>query len=241
MSAPDALLLFEKRQNVAWLTLNRPQVLNAVNMAMRDELWQAMLAVRDDPEVKAVVIRGAGRSFCAGADITEFGTAPSYLEAREARHERDLWALVLSIPKPIIAAIQGHAYGAGCEMSLCCDLRVASEDAVFALPETNLGYIPSAGGTQLLPRFIGPAAALGMILSAEPIGAARALQLGLVQRVVPREHLDYAVEELATLLAAQPPAAMAAAKRVLAEGQDLPLVEALALTARVSEPLLSSH
>src|SRR5437868_6936754 len=105
---------------------------------MRDELWSALLAVRDDPEVRVAVIRGAGdRAFSAGADITEFGTAPSFVEARRARHDRDVWGLMLSITKPLVASIHGFAYGAGCEMSLCCDIRISADDAMFALPEVT--------------------------------------------------------------------------------------------------------
>ena len=238
MNAP-ALVKFEKRGRVAWITLNRPDVLNAVNLAMRDELWMALLAVRDDPDVRAMVVTGAGdRAFSAGADITEFGTAPSYIEARQARHDRDLWGLMLSIPKPMIAAIHGFALGAGCEMSLCCDIRVAAEDAVIGLPETALGYIPSAGGTQTLPRHVPAGIALGMILTAEPIRAARALAIGLVQRVVPRERLLAQASEIAEALAERPPAAMAAAKRAVYDGLDLPLAEAVALGGRIASRLL---
>ncbi|MHB8578196.1 MAG: enoyl-CoA hydratase/isomerase family protein, partial [Dehalococcoidia bacterium] len=143
-AASGGLVLYEKRGPVAWLTLNRPAALNAVNLAMRDQLWALFNAVRDDPDVRAIVLRGAGeRGFCAGADITEFGTAPSYVAARDARLQRDLWGLMLASEKPFIAAIHGWALGAGCEMSLLCDFRVASEDARFGLPEVNLGYIPS--------------------------------------------------------------------------------------------------
>ena len=170
-------VIYEKRQGIAWLTLNRPRMLNAMNMAMRDELWTVMEAVRDDPDAGVLIIKGAGeRAFSSGADISEFGTSPSYIEARRARRERDLWQLMLDLDKPLIAAIQGFALGAGCEMSMCCDLRIASEDARFGLPEVGLGYIPSAGGTQLLPRTVPPGVAMEMILSGEhhrcPRGAA---------------------------------------------------------------------
>src|SRR5262245_21378849 len=123
-------ILYAIDAGIAYLTLNRPEVLNALNLEMRDELWAALDAIEADPDVGVVVIRGAGqRAFSAGADILEFGTSPSYVEARRARLERDLWGRLLHFPKPLIAAIHGFALGAGCEMSLLCDLRVASEDA----------------------------------------------------------------------------------------------------------------
>ncbi len=229
-------LLYEKRDDgVAWLTLDRPEVLNAVNMAMRDELWQVFQAVRDDPDVRVLIIRGAGdRAFSAGADITEFGTAPSYVEARRARRERDLWGLMLTIDKPLIAAVQGYALGAGCEMSLLCDLRVASEDARFGLPEVNLGYIPSAGGTQTLPRAIPRGVAMGMILSGDPIDAREALRLGLVNCVVPKERLYAEAEALAGKLLAKPAHALRYAKEAVLKGLDLPLSEGLALEGRLA-------
>src|SRR2546422_1218445 len=139
--------LYEKAPaGLAWITLNRPDVLNAINMQMRDELWDLMNAVHDDPDVRVVVFKGTGdRAFSAGADISEFGTAPSYVEARRARRERDVWGLMHSMNKPLVAAVHGYAFGAGCELTLLCDIRIASEDATFALPEVSLGYIPSAG------------------------------------------------------------------------------------------------
>jgi enoyl-CoA hydratase/3-hydroxypropionyl-coenzyme A dehydratase len=223
---------------VARLTLNRPKVLNAVNLQMRDELWSAFEAFRDDPDARVLIVRGAGRAFSAGADISEFGTAPSYVEARRARRERDLWGLLLHLPKPIIAAVHGYALGAGCEMSLLCDLRVASDDAHFGLPEVSLGYIPSAGGTQTLPRTIPPGVALGMILSGDPIDAAEAFRLGLVHRVVPRDQLDAQAEAWARTLAERPPLALSYAKEAVLRGLDLSLADGLALEARLAGMLV---
>ena len=138
---------------------------NAINLEMRDALWSLLDAIEADDEVGVVVFRGAGdTAFSAGADISEFGTAPSYIEARRARLERDLWGRLLHFAKPTIAAIHGYALGAGCELSLLCDFRIAAEDALIGLPEAKLGYIPTAGGTQTLPRTIGPGRALDMLL-----------------------------------------------------------------------------
>jgi enoyl-CoA hydratase/carnithine racemase len=232
----DTPLLFEKADNgVAWLTLNRPNVLNAMNMAMRDELWSAIAAVRDDPEIRVAVFRGAGnRAFSAGADISEFGTAPSYVDARRARQERDVWGAMLTCTKPLVAAIHGYAFGAGCEMTLFCDIRIASEDATFALPEVTLGYIPSAGGTQMLPRAVPPGVARRMILSGEPIDAAAALRAGLVQHVVPRVRLEAEAAAVAARLAAQPEVALRGAKEAMVRGADLPLDAALRLEAMIA-------
>jgi enoyl-CoA hydratase/carnithine racemase len=224
----EPLVLYDKLDGVAVVTLNRPSALNAVNLAMRDELWGLLLAVRDDPDVRVCVIRGAGdRAFCAGADVKEFGTAPSVIEARRARQERDLWGLMSALEKPLIARIHGWALGAGCELSLLCDLRIAADDARLGLPEVTLGYIPSAGGTQTLPRTVPASDAMRMILSGEPVDAMTALRMGLVHRVVPRDVLDEEVSALAETIATRSPAVVRTLKRILAQGIDLSLTEAL--------------
>ena len=233
-------LLYDKQDGIAWITLNRPDVLNAINMRMRDELWDVVQAARDDPEVLVVIFKGAGeRAFSAGADISEFGTAPSYVESRRARRQRDLWGLMLSLEKPLIAAIHGYALGAGIELPMCCDLRIASEDARLGLPEVSLGYIPSAGGTQTLPRHIPPGVAMHMILTGDPIDAQAALRHGLVQRVVPRQRLYQEAEALARTLMSRGPLALRLAKRAVLEGLDLPLAEGLALERRLAARALA--
>lgn len=234
-------VIFEKVEGIAWLTLNRPHVHNAVNMQMRDELWELMWAARDDPDVRVVILKGAGdRALSAGADITEFGTAPSLVESRRARHQRDLWDFMLAMPKPLIAAIQGYALGAGIEMAMLCDFRIASEDARMGLPEVSLGYIPSAGGTQLLPRTINPGAARGMIFSGDHIDAQEAVRLGLVHQVVPRKRLYTEAEALARRLVTRPPLALAYAKEAVLKGLSLPLREGLALERRLATLALMS-
>ena len=238
---PDAAVLYEKREAVARVTLNRPAVLNAINMRMRDELWEIAGAIRDDPDVRVVIFKGAGdRAFSAGADISEFGTAPSYVESRRARRQRDLWGLILSLEVPLIAAIHGYALGAGIELALCCDLRIAAGDARLGLPEVGLGYIPSAGGTQTLPRHVPPGVAMQMVLTGDPIDAPTALRCGLVQRVVPREQLYDEAESLARTLASRRPLALRLAKRALVEGLDLPLAAGLALERRLARRALTS-
>jgi len=235
-------LVYEKDDGVAWVTLNRPDVLNALNMEMRDELWQALHALEDDPDVAVAIFRGVGeRAFSAGADISEFGTAPSVVEARRARRERDLWGYMLAIEKPLIAAVHGFVLGAGIELSMCCDLRIAADDARLGLPEVSLAYIPSAGGTQLLPRTVSPGLAMGLILSGDDIDAQEALRIGLVQRVVPRRRLYAEAEALARRLMTRGPLALRHAKKAVTEGLDLPLAEGLALEARLARLVLASQ
>ena len=241
MNAFETIAYEKDDAGVARLTLQRPEVLNAVNLQMRDELWSAFEAFRDDPDARVLILRGAGRALSAGADISEFGTTPSFVEARRARHERDLWGLLLHLPKPTIAAVHGHALGAGCEMSLLCDLRVASDDAQFGLPEVSLGYIPSAGGTQTLPRTIPPGVALSMILSGDPVDANEAYRLGLVHRVVPRDQLDSAADAWARTLAQRSPLALSSGKEAVLRGLDLSLTDGLALEARLAGTLLESR
>ena len=231
-------LLYEPRDGVARVTFNRPEVHNAIDLQMRDALWSLLDAIEADDEVGVVLFRGAGdKAFSAGADISEFGTAPSYTEARRARLERDLWGRLLHFAKPTIAAVHGYTLGAGCELSLLCDFRIAADDALIGLPEAKLGYIPTAGGTQTLPRTAGPGRALDLLLTAEPIDARRALDYGLVHQVVPLGQLDAAADALARRLLAQPAAALRAAKRALVEGRDLPLPTALRLEAHLRHQL----
>ena len=233
----EPLVLYDKPiDGVACVTLNRPEALNAINLAMRDELWTYISAAELDPDVRVLVFRGAGpRAFSAGADISEFGTAPSLHESREARRLRDLWALLEDLPLPTIAALHGFCFGAGIELPLYCDLRIAAENTRIGLPEVSLGYIPSAGGTQLMPRIAPPGVARGLILSGDPIDADRALAWGIVHRLVAADELDDAVFAAAQRLAQAEPALVSAVKRGIRRGLDLPMSTAIrqdALTAR---------
>ena len=233
---PEVLL--EKRGDIAVVTLNRPDVVNAFSVRMRDELWEVLSAVREDPDVRGMLLKGAGeRGFCAGADLTEFGTAPSQKIARQVRWERDLWGLLLSIPKPSVAALHGYCLGSGLEMAALCDVRVAADDAVFGMPEAGLGLVPAAGGTQLLPRLLGPGRALELLLSGRRFGADEALAYGLVTEVVARSELTAAATALLRRVLRAPDRALAAAKRALADGADLPLAAALDLERRLAAGL----
>jgi len=238
-----ALAIYEKRgDGVATVTLNRPQALNAINLRMRDDLWEIMHAVRDDPEVRAVIFKGAGdRAFSAGADVTEFGTAPSIAEARRARRERDLWRFLLTLEKGLVAAIHGFALGAGIELPMCCDIRIASDDAKIGLPEVSLGYIPSAGGTQTLPRLVPRSAAMQIILGGDPIDANTAFQYGLVHRVVPRDQLAAEAERVARRIAARPPSAVALAKRAVFAAAELSAESAMAVESNLARLALAAR
>jgi len=232
-------VIYEKKNSLAYVTLNRPQALNAYNVRMRDELYQVLGAIRDDPEVRVGVFRGAGaRAFCAGADLSEFLSAPSPVVARQVRWERDIWGLFLSIAKPLIAALHGYVLGSGIEIALCCDIRLASEDAQFGLPEPALGIIPAAGGSQTLPRVMGGARALEMLLSGRWLGAEEAYNLKLVNRVVPRKKLITEAERLAEKIARFDPTAVSCAKQAVTRGLDLSLGEGLELEGRLAASLL---
>ena len=218
----EAVLFAMDGRGVATITLNRPERLNAIDLAMRDLLWELLRACRDHPDARAVVFRGAGRAFSAGADISEFGTAPSVMAARRARHERDLWGLLLSLELPLLARMHGYCFGAGLELPLCCDARVAEAGTRLGLPETTLGYIPSAGGTQTAPRLIPPGVAADLILTGEPIGAEEALRWGLVDAVAPAGELDAALEEALARALADPEAATAARRARMAGAEFAP-------------------
>ena len=231
-------IIYEKQNDIGFVTLNRPQVLNVYNPQMRDELYQVLSAIKDDPEVRVAIFRGAGeRAFCAGADLSEFLTAPSPIVARRVRWERDVWGLFLSITKPLIAALHGYVLGSGIEIALCCDIRLASEDAIFGLPEAGLGIIPAAGGTQTLPRIIGRAKALEILLTGRWITAKEAHHLKLVNRVVSRADLFPAAERLANKIKSFSPAAVTRAKQAITRGLDMSLEQGLELEARLGEYL----
>jgi len=234
------VIIYEKQDEIGYVTLNRPQALNAYNLQMRDELYQVLGAIKDDPEVRVAILKGAGeRAFCAGADLAEFLTAPSPVIARQVRWERDVWGLFLSISKPLIAALHGYVLGSGIEMALCCDIRVASEDAQFGVPEMGLGMIPAAGGSQTLPRVIGKGHALEMLLSGRWIKAEEAYRLKLVNQVVPRDELLPAAENLANKIKAYSPVALSYAKQAVTQGLDLSLEQGLELEAKLGGRLLS--
>ena len=230
-----ATLIYEKEGPIARVTLNRPAALNAYNIQMRNDLFEVLGAIRDDPGVRVALFAGAGeKAFCAGADLSEFLTAPGPIVARQVRFGRDLWGLFLSLPQPLIAAVHGYVIGSGIEIALCCDIRIAAEGARFRLPEVGLGIIPAAGGTQTLPRTIGKARAIEMLLTGRWLESDEAQRIGLVNRVVPREALLPAAEEMARHIAALPPRAARNAKAAVLQGLEMTLAEGLLLERRLA-------
>jgi enoyl-CoA hydratase len=220
---------------VAVLSLDRPATHNAYNTAMRDALYGALLAVRDDPEVRSLVLRGNGPSFCSGGDVAEFGTAPSPYAARRTRWRRDVWGALRALPKPTIAAVHGYAVGGGFEMAMLCDVCIAASEARFALPETGLAMIPGVAGTQTLSRLLGIGVASDLILSGRWLDARQAQRLGLVSRVVAAARLQAVALREAKRLARLPAALLAAVKRAVDEGLDLLLADGLALERRLND------
>jgi enoyl-CoA hydratase/carnithine racemase len=228
-------VIYEKHDSIAYVTLNRPQALNAFNVRMRDDLFEVLSAVRADDEVRVVLFKGAGdKAFCAGADLKEFLTAPSVVKARQIRSIRDLWSLFLSVPQPLIAALHGYVLGSGIEIALYCDLRIATPDVVFGLPEVSLGILPAAGGTQTLPRILGLSGALDMLLTGRRLSGQEAFNRGMVNQVVPREKLLQTAEELAYKIASYDPMVVRNAKQAVIKGMDMTLDQGLDLEWRLA-------
>lgn len=234
MSDGFETVLYEKNGPVAYMTLNRPKSLNAYSVQMRDDLYEVLGAIRDDDEVRVVIVKGSGdKAFCAGADLTEFLTAPSAIAARQIRFRRDLWRRFLSMPQPLIAAVHGYVLGSGMEIAASCDIRIASADAVFGLPEVKLGIIPGAGGTQTIPRIMGLSKSLEMLLTNRWIPTDEAYRFGLINQVVPKgEHVKTA-EEMAQKIASFDPDAVRSAKEAITKGIDMSLQDGLELEKRI--------
>jgi enoyl-CoA hydratase len=214
-------LLIERDGAVAVITVNRPQVLNALDRATIDELDHAIAAARSDEAVRAVVITGAGtKAFAAGADVRELTDLDAAAALGYAEHGQRVFAAIEDMGKPTVAAINGFALGGGCELALACTLRVAAENARLGQPEIDLGLVPGFAGTQRLPRLIGRGPALAMLLTGQPITAAEALRLGLVTTVVPAADVRSAALRLARELAGKAPIAVRTMLRLVHEGLD---------------------
>ena len=232
----------EIRDRVAVLTLDRPEVLNAIGTASADRLQAALDLLHDDDRVRALVLAGEGRAFSAGADLGEIEsfTQPYEFRAFVGRMTK-VFANLQAFPKPSVAVVHGFAFGGGLELALSCDLRVAERGARLGLSEMKLGVLPGAGGTQRLPRLIPPAVAKQMILTGEPIDAERAYSLGLVNELAePGDALATAID-LAGQLAAGAPLALAAGKRLIDEGLPMDLDAAIAYERETVSVLFCSR
>ena len=206
-------ILYEKKDNVAWLTLNRPDKRNAQNQELRNEVITALEDARTDDEVLVIVITGAGdKAFSAGADINNFleWTATSVITSNKGA--KRIYGFIREIPKPVIAMVNGMALGGGCELAMSCDMIIASENAIFGQPEINVGVLPGGTGTQILPRLVGDKKAREMIFTGDPIPAEEALRWGLINKVVPIDKLRETVEEIIKKLKSKSPAIMKLAK-----------------------------
>jgi enoyl-CoA hydratase/carnithine racemase len=238
----DGSVELERRAGVAWITLNRPAAVNAINDAIRGSLPALLQELGADSDTRVIVVKGAGeRGFCAGADLKERPADDNPLAAA-VLGARSSWIEAFDrVSKPVIAAIHGFCLGGGLEIALACDLRVASSDAVFGLPETGLGLIPGGGGTQRLPRLIGLGRALDLLVTGDRIDAAEAYRIGLITRLsADRAALAVEVTALAERIAARPPLATTFVKEAATVGIQLDLPAGLRLERALFTMLLSS-
>jgi enoyl-CoA hydratase/carnithine racemase len=215
---PDTAVVFTRKGHIAHVTLNRPRANNAINQQLARELEEICMQINQDNGIYVVILTGAGKSFCTGSEIT----AESPYRPAEA---------VADINCPVIAAVNGDALGQGLELTLSCDIRIASDKACFGLPQVAQGLIPADGGTQRLPRIVGRGKALEMLLTADRVGAGEALEMGLVSRVVPLTELAGEVETLAEAIAAKGPVALKYLKEAVNKGLDMTLEQGLRLEA----------
>jgi len=226
-------LLYEKEDGIAKVTVNRPESLNALNSTVYAELYKVFESIENDARVRVVVITGAGeKAFVAGTDIVEMQDMNTLEISRFVDKIRKASDRIYTLSKPVIAAINGYCLGGGCELTLCCDLRIASEKARFGQPEINLGLIPGACGTQRLPRLVGVAKAKEMIYLGDMIDAPTALNWGLVNKVVPPESLMDEAMGIARKLASKSSPVLAMAKKAIDTGVDTDITSGLNMEAR---------
>jgi enoyl-CoA hydratase len=221
-------LLFEVKDGLAFVTVNRPNAMNALNTKLLSELGAVFSRIDEAEEVRAVVLTGAGKAFVAGADIAQMRDL-TVAEGREMMKKgQRVMESIENIDKPVIAAVNGFALGGGCELAMACDIRFASDRAKFGQPEVNLGIMPAFGGTQRLPRLVGKGMAKYLIFGAEMIDAAEALRIGLVQKVFPSDDLLAEAEKYARLVISKSPIGLKMAKRAVNAGIHTDLVSGAA-------------
>jgi enoyl-CoA hydratase/3-hydroxyacyl-CoA dehydrogenase len=230
-----------KENRIAWIVLNRPERLNAISPEMIDEISRTIEELETDESVRVIVITGSGRAFSAGADITAFTNANPVNAYIYSKRFQEALNKIETIPKPVIAAINGYALGGGLELAMACDLRIASENAVLGQPEINLGLIPGAGGTQRLTRIVGVGRAKEIVMLGDQIPAKEAERIGLVNRVVPHNMLENEVRALASKLAEKPPIAIMMSKAAIHLGGEAPLHSGLALERALFSILFSTE
>ena len=232
-------VLDEKKGSVLILTLNRPEVMNAINFPLLRLLKEKLETYWFDKEVRVILITGAGeKAFCAGADLKERATLSEVEVKKFILTIRNTFTMLEEIPKPTIAVINGVAFGGGLEMALACDLRIAADQALMGLVETSLAIIPGAGGTQRLPRVVGKARAKELIFTARRITAKEAERIGLVNEVVPRERLMDRAMEVAQEIAANGPLAVAQAKYAINVGSEVGIHEGLFIESRCYDNII---
>lgn len=217
---------YEINDGLAVVTINRPQAMNALNMDVLSELYDAFNAIENDEAVRAVIVTGEGRAFVAGADIAQMNKLNA-LEGRQMMiNGHQVMNKIESLSKPVIAAVNGFALGGGCELAMACDIRIASEKAKFGQPEVGLGIIPGFGGTQRLSRLVGRGMAKYLIFSAEIIGADEAYRIGLVEKLAAPEELMAEAEKLARTIMSKAPIAVSTAKSAINNGFDMDIKSA---------------
>jgi len=232
----------EKRGRIGILTIDRPEVLNALNGDVLVELDEMITAVNNDKEIKVVVVTGAGnKAFVAGADIAALFRMATEDAQAFVQYGQRVFGRIAESPKPFIAAVNGYALGGGCELAIACDIRIAGENARFGLPESHLGVLPGFGGTQRLPRIIGQSNALELIWSGDPVKADEAYRIGLVSKVVPREKVLEAALELAESLAKKGFISLANIKKAVMASGSTPLEEGLFYEAKLFAGCFASH
>ena len=227
-------LLYEKRNGIGYVTVNRPEKLNALNQKTMDELRECFEGIERDDEVRAVILTGAGeKAFVGGADINELAVQTPVEGKETSVRGQKILDLIEHLGKPVIAAINGYALGGGCELALACTIRIASENARLGQPEVKLGLIPGYAGTQRLPRLIGKGRAVEMVLSGDPISAAEAYRIGLVNQVVPAQDLIATAEKLAQKILANAPLAVKFALEAVNHGLEMTEAEGQFLEANL--------